>query len=115
RLVAAARAERPDALIVIDSPDFNFRLAPQVRKLGVPIIYYISPQIWAWRPGRLKTIRRFADRVLVIFPFEEAIYREGGVPVEFVGHPLVDLSAPSVSRPAFLARHQLSASEQGEI
>jgi lipid-A-disaccharide synthase len=110
RLVSSARAARPDALIVIDSPDFNFRLAPQVRKLGVPIIYYISPQIWAWRPGRLKTIRGFADRVLVIFPFEEAIYRDGGVPVEFVGHPLVDLSAPSASRAAFLARHQLSAS-----
>jgi lipid-A-disaccharide synthase len=110
RLVAAARAERPDALIVIDSPDFNFRLAPQIRKLGVPVIYYISPQIWAWRPGRLKTIRGFADRVLVIFPFEEAIYRDGDVPVEFVGHPLVDLSAPSASRDTFLARHGLSAS-----
>jgi lipid-A-disaccharide synthase len=109
RLVAAARAERPDALIVIDSPDFNFRLAPAVRKLGVPVIYYISPQIWAWRPGRLKTIRRIADRVLVIFPFEEAIYREGGVPVEFVGHPLVDLSAPSMTRERFLTQHGLSA------
>jgi lipid-A-disaccharide synthase len=103
RLVAAARAHRPDTLIVIDSPDFNFRLAPQVRKLGVPIVYYISPQIWAWRAARLNAIRAFADRVLVIFPFEEAIYREGGVPVEFVGHPLVDLCAPSASREQFLA------------
>jgi lipid-A-disaccharide synthase len=110
RLVSAARAERPDALVVIDSPDFNFRLAPQVRKLGVPVIYYISPQIWAWRPGRLKTIRGFADRVLVIFPFEESIYRAGGVPVEFVGHPLVDLSAASASRDEFLTRHGLSPS-----
>jgi len=109
RLVAAARAERPDALVVIDSPDFNFRLAPAVKRLGVPVIYYISPQIWAWRPGRLKTIREFADRVLVIFPFEEAIYRDGGVPVEFVGHPLVDLSAPSTTRERFLAQHGLSA------
>jgi lipid-A-disaccharide synthase len=108
RLVAAARAERPDALIVIDSPDFNFRLAPQIRKLGVPVVYYISPQIWAWRPGRLKTIRGFADRVLVIFPFEEAIYREAGVPVDFVGHPLVELSAPTATRAQFLARHGLS-------
>jgi lipid-A-disaccharide synthase len=110
RLVAAARAEPPDALIVIDSPDFNFRLAPRIKKLGVPIIYYISPQIWAWRAGRLKTIRAFADRVLVIFPFEEAIYRDGGVPVEFVGHPLVDLSAPSATREQFLSRHRLSPS-----
>jgi lipid-A-disaccharide synthase len=110
RLVAAARAERPDALVVIDSPDFNFRLAPAVKKLGVPVVYYISPQIWAWRPGRLKTIRDIADRVLVIFPFEEAIYRDGGVPVEFVGHPLVDLSAPSMTRERFLAQHALSVS-----
>src|SRR5439155_807859 len=84
------------------------RLAPQIKRLGVPVIYYISPQIWAWRARRLETIRTFADRVLVIFPFEEAIYREGGVPVEFVGHPLVDLSAPSASREDFLARHRLS-------
>jgi len=110
RLVGAARAERPDALVAIDSPDFNFRLAPQIKRLGVPVVYYISPQIWAWRPGRLRTIRAFADRMLVIFPFEEAIYRDGGVPVEFVGHPLVDLSAPSETRERFLARHGLSPS-----
>jgi lipid-A-disaccharide synthase len=110
RLVAAARAERPDALVVIDAPDLNFRVAPQIKKLGVPVVYYISPQIWAWRPRRLNTIRRFADRVLVIFPFEEAIYREGGVPVEFVGHPLVDLSEPSTTRGRFLTSHGLSAS-----
>ena len=66
------------------------------------MVYYVSPQIWAWRPGRLKTIRSVADRVLVIFPFEEAIYRRGGVPVEFVGHPLVDLAKPSAPRDVFL-------------
>jgi lipid-A-disaccharide synthase len=92
-LTRAARAERPDALVVIDFPDFNFPLARRVKSLGVPIVYYISPQIWAWREGRLKTIRGLADRVLVIFPFEEEIYRKAGVPVQFVGHPLVDLSA----------------------
>jgi len=102
RLVRAARANRPDALIVIDAPDFNFRLAPRIKKLGVPVIYYISPQIWAWRRARLRAIRGFADRVLVIFPFEEAIYRDGGVPVEFVGHPLVDLLAPVAAREPFL-------------
>jgi lipid-A-disaccharide synthase len=110
RLVAAAEAERPDALILIDFPDFNFRLAPPIRRLGVPVIYYISPQIWAWRKGRLKTMRAIADRVLVIFPFEEAIYREGGVPVEFVGHPLVDLAVPSADRQTFLAAHGLTPS-----
>ena len=82
--VAAARAERPDALILIDFSGFNFRLAPSIRRFGVPVVYYISPQIWASRPGRLATIRAIADRVLVIFPFEEAIYRDGGVPVERV-------------------------------
>jgi lipid-A-disaccharide synthase len=108
RLLSAARAERPDALVVIDFPDFNFPLARNIRKLGVPVVYYISPQIWAWRAGRLKTIREIADLVLVIFAFEEAIYRDGGVPVEFVGHPLVDLAKPSEPRERFRRRHGLS-------
>ena len=110
RLVSWARANRPDALVVIDFPDFNFRLAKRVKALGIPVVYYISPQIWAWRPKRLAAIRDFADLVLVIFPFEEAIYRDGGVPVEFVGHPLVDLVRPSAPRAAFLASHRFSAS-----
>src|SRR5204863_7598746 len=104
RLVRAARAYRPDALVVIDAPDCKFRLAPRIKTLGVPVVYYIGPQIWAWRASRLRTIRRFADRVLVIFPFEEAIYRGGGVPVEFVGHPLVDLIAPASAREPLLPK-----------
>jgi lipid-A-disaccharide synthase len=107
RLVDSARTVRPDALVVIDFPDFNFRLARRIKQLGIPVVYYISPQIWAWRAGRLKTIREVADRVLVIFPFEEAIYREGGVPVTFVGHPMVELAQP-VNREAFLSRLRLS-------
>ncbi|HEX7138682.1 MAG TPA: lipid-A-disaccharide synthase [Vicinamibacterales bacterium] len=110
RLLASARTERPDALVVIDSPDFNFRLAAAIRRLGVPVIYYISPQIWAWRQGRIKTIRRFADLVLVIFPFEEDLYRKHDVPVEFVGHPLVDLTATTSARETFLRTHALSPS-----
>ena len=102
RLVADAAAERPDALVLIDFSGFNFRLAPAIKRLGVPVIYYISPQIWASRPGRLATMRAIADRVLVIFPFEAAIYQRGGVPVEFVGHPLIDLATPTASRDAFL-------------
>ena len=109
RLVAAARADRPDGLVVIDFPDFNFPLAREIRKLRVPVVYYISPQIWAWRPKRLETIRRLADRVLVIFPFEEKIYRDGGVPVEFVGHPLVDLAEPQGSRESARRRIGLAA------
>jgi lipid-A-disaccharide synthase len=108
RLVADAERHRPDALVLIDFPDFNFRLAPLVKRLGVPVVYYISPQIWAWRPKRLETIRRIADRVLVIFPFEEAIYRDRGVPVEFVGHPLVDLAAAGGDRGGFLTARGLS-------
>jgi lipid-A-disaccharide synthase len=110
RLVRSARQERPDALIAIDFPDFNFPLARRVKKLGIPVIYYISPQIWAWRPGRLHTMRAVADRVLVIFPFEEEIYRSGGVPVEFVGHPLVDLARASSDRATLLESLGLSAS-----
>lgn len=110
KLVEAARAQRPDALVLIDFSGFNFRLAPSIKRLGVPVIYYISPQIWASRPGRLETMRTIADRVLVIFPFEAAIYERGGVPVEFVGHPLIDLTKPSAGRDAFLAARGLRPS-----
>jgi lipid-A-disaccharide synthase len=98
RLVAEARTSRPDVFVALDFPDFNFRLAQTVRRMGVPVVYYISPQLWAWRPGRMKTMKRIADRVLVIFPFEEEIYRQAGVPVEWVGHPLLDRDWPSRSR-----------------
>jgi lipid-A-disaccharide synthase len=103
RLVDSARTEKPQALVVIDFPDFNFRLAAAVKKLGVPIIYYISPQLWAWRKSRMQVMKRLADRVLVIFPFEEQIYRDAGVPVQFVGHPLVDLARAQEPKDTFLA------------
>jgi lipid-A-disaccharide synthase len=99
-LTEAARARRPDVFVAIDFPDFNFRLLPRMKALGIPIVYYISPQLWAWRPGRLKTIKQYVDRMLVIFPFEEAIYRDAGIPVTFVGHPLIDLAVPQRSREA---------------
>lgn len=89
RLTEAARELKPDVFVPIDFPDFNFRLMSRMHGLGVPVAYYISPQLWAWRPGRMKTMQRYVDRVLVIFPFEERLYREAGVPVEFVGHPLI--------------------------
>ena len=98
KLVEDATTSRPAALIVIDFFGFNARLARRVKALGIPVIYYVSPQIWAWRPGRIKTIRELADLVLVIFPFEEAIYRDAGVPVQFVGHPLIDLAAGAASK-----------------
>ena len=109
KLVAFARTERPDGLVVIDFPDFNFRLARRVKALGIPVVYYISPQIWAWRPKRIETIRQIADRVLVIFPFEEDVYRQAGVPVEFVGHPLIDLATASAPRSTFLPARGLTS------
>ncbi len=102
RLLAHAAATRPDVFVAVDFPDFNFRLAQAMRRLGVPVVYYISPQLWAWRPGRMKTMQRIADRVLVIFPFEEEIYRRAGVPVEWVGHPLLDVPAGVAPRSTFL-------------
>ena len=107
RLIDDAETTRPDVFVAIDFPDFNFRLAAAVRKREVPVVYYISPQLWAWRRGRMRTMRRIADRVLVIFPFEEAIYREAGVPVQWVGHPLLDVAKTPEPRTAFLARLQL--------
>jgi len=111
RLVEAARVEQPQALVVIDFPDFNFRLAAAVRKLGIPVIYYISPQLWAWRTHRMRTMKRIAERVLVIFPFEEQLYRDAGVPVQFVGHPLVDLARAQEPRDAFLKEVGLDGSK----
>jgi lipid-A-disaccharide synthase len=100
RLVQAARDERPDVLVLIDYPDFNFRLMAAVKRLGVPVVYYVSPQLWAWRPGRIQTMKALVDRVLPIFPFEEPLYRAEGVEVEFVGHPLVELVRIHDSRDA---------------
>ncbi len=91
RLVDLARTARPDVFVAIDFPDFNFRLASAVHALGIPVVYYVSPQLWAWRPGRIRALKAFADKVLPIFPFEVEIYERAGVPVEFVGHPLIDL------------------------
>jgi lipid-A-disaccharide synthase len=110
RLVQAAADEQPDVLVVIDYPDFNFRLMAAVKRLGVPVVYYVSPQLWAWRPGRMQTMRSLVDRVLPIFPFEEALYRNEGMDVQFVGHPLVDLAVVQQSRDAFAARHDLDPS-----
>ena len=102
RMVARARAEKPDVFVAIDFPEINFRLAAAMRRLGVPVVYYVGPQLWAWRRGRIRTMRRVVDRVLVIFPFETDIYRAADIPVEFVGHPLLELTAASSGRDPFL-------------
>lgn len=103
----AARTRQPDVFVAVDFPDFNFRLLPSMRALGVKVVYYVSPQLWAWRPARLETIRRYVDRMLVIFPFEKELYERAGVPVEFVGHPLVDLARARQPREAFLRANAL--------
>ena len=100
----AADRIRPDVFVPIDFPDFNFGLMRAMAKRGVPIVYYISPQLWAWRKGRMRTMQRLVSKVLPIFPFEEKLYREAGVDAEFVGHPLVDLVEPSADRATLRAR-----------
>jgi len=94
-LVRAAEAQPPHVFVPIDFPDFNFFVARALHKRGIPIVYYISPQLWAWRRGRLNTMKRVVDRVLVIFPFEAPFYEQAGVPVTFVGHPIVVIAAES--------------------
>ena len=111
QLVKAAKDQKPDALVVIDYPDFNFSLMKRIKRLGIPVIYYISPQLWAWRAGRIRQMKRSVDRVLPIFPFEAAIYQRQGIDVRFVGHPLIDLAKPRLSREAFLKRLNLDPSK----
>lgn len=89
-VVSRCEREKPDAAILLDYPGFNMRLGKKLHALGIPVYYYISPQVWAWRSGRIDTIRKFVRKMFVIFPFEEKIYTERGVPAEFVGHPLVE-------------------------
>ncbi len=91
RLKRFLRYERPDLLILIDFPDFNIMLGKSARKLGIPVLYYISPQVWVWRKGRIKTISRLVKAMIVVFPFEVPLYEKAGVDVRFVGHPLTDV------------------------
>ena len=104
RLKKFAKKNRPDLAILVDFPDFNLRLAKELKRLGTPVLYFVAPQVWAWRRGRLKTLRRNVDRLLCIFPFEEEFFRAGGVPAEFVGHPLATRVAPTLSANEFRGR-----------
>lgn len=107
RLIRAAKEARPSALVVVDYPDFNFRLMRAIKRLRVPVIYYVCPQLWAWRPHRIKMMKLLVDRVLPIFPFEEELYRREGMDVRFVGHPLIDLVRPTQSKEAFCRKLRL--------
>jgi lipid-A-disaccharide synthase len=102
------RDDPPDLLILIDFPDFNLKLASKAKKLGIPIFYYISPQVWAWRTGRVKTIQRLVDTMAVILPFEQSFYRSRGVTAHYVGHPLLDSVRVGQDRQAFCQRHGIN-------
>lgn len=107
RLVREARNRKPDAAILIDFPDFNLRLARQLHQLGIPVIYYVSPQLWAWRQGRVDQIKKYVRKMLVIFPFETEFYRRHGVEALYVGHPLADEPVLTVSREQYAAVNHL--------
>jgi len=112
KLIAEADRRHPDLAIVIDSPAFNWRVARQMRKRGIPVVYYVCPQFWAWRQGRVRLLRKYVDKALVIFPFEEKFYRDRGVDATFVGHPLAELSPPPIDRAAYASLNKLDAAKQ---
>ncbi|MGO9208641.1 MAG: lipid-A-disaccharide synthase [Terriglobales bacterium] len=102
KLVRAMDERKPQAAVLIDSPAFHFKVARELHRRGIPVIYYVAPQLWAWRSGRVRLARRYFKKVLVIFPFEEKWYRERGVDAEYVGHPLADVARPSESAEEFV-------------
>ncbi len=106
-LIVEADKREPDLAIVIDSPAFNWRVARQMKKRGIPVVYYVAPQFWAWRQGRARLLRDYIDKALVIFPFEEKFYRDRGVDATFVGHPLADLPEPAIHRNDYAAQFHL--------
>jgi lipid-A-disaccharide synthase len=110
RLKQAIRDRRPDIAVLIDFPDIHFKLAEEFHRLGVPVIFFVSPQLWAWKKHRIKLVRKYVDKMLVIFPFEEEFYRDRGVAAEFVGHPLAELPLPTITREQFAAENGLDPS-----
>jgi lipid-A-disaccharide synthase len=111
KLIRVADEKRPAVAVVIDSPAFNWRVARQMRRRGIPVVYYVCPQFWAWRQGRVKLLRKYVDKALVIFPFEEKFYRDRGVDATFVGHPLADLPLPSIRREDYAAANGIDAAK----
>jgi lipid-A-disaccharide synthase len=111
-LIKESDKRKPDLAIVIDSPAFNWRVARQMKRRGIPVVYYVAPQFWAWRQGRVRLIRDYIDKALVIFPFEEKFYRDRGVDATFVGHPLADLPHPAIARTDYAAQFHLDPAKQ---
>ncbi len=110
KLLAEARAQKPDLAILTDSPDFHLRVARQLTKSGIPVVYLVAPQAWAWRKGRVKTLRKAVRKLLCIFPFEEEFFRREGVNARYIGHPLASLVRPSLGKDEFFRKHRLAAS-----
>ncbi len=111
-LIDEADKRKPELAVVIDSPAFNWRVARQMYKRGIPVVYYVCPQFWAWRQGRVKLLRKYVKKALVIFPFEEKFYRDRGVDAEFVGHPLAELPRPSIERADYARQYGLDPEKQ---
>ncbi|MGD0737277.1 MAG: lipid-A-disaccharide synthase [Terracidiphilus sp.] len=107
KLKKSIQTRRPDVAVLIDFPDIHFKLAEELHRLGVPVIFFVSPQLWAWKKHRIKLVRKYVDKMLVIFPFEEQFYLKRGVTAEFVGHPLAELPLPSITRKQFAAQSNL--------
>lgn len=109
QLTREAIRRKPSLAILTDSPDFHFRVAARLKKRGIPVVYFVAPQVWAWRKGRVKTMRRVIDRLLCIFPFEKAFFEAHKVPVSYIGHPLSTRVRPTLSREDFFRKHNLPA------
>ncbi len=105
-------ARRPDVIVTIDSPGFTMRVAGRVRGLGIPLVHYVAPQLWGWRPGRVKELREKVDRILALLPFEGAWFRRHGIEVDFVGHPVLESGLDRGDGAAFRARHGVAAGER---
>jgi lipid-A-disaccharide synthase len=112
KLVRAAKTRRPDLAILTDSPDFHLRLAKKLHALGVPVVYLVAPQAWAWRQGRVKVMRRTLARLLCIFPFEEPFFQAHGVPTTFIGHPLARIVKPTMTRAEFAEKYGLAPDDR---
>ncbi|HEY5254018.1 MAG TPA: lipid-A-disaccharide synthase, partial [Acidobacteriaceae bacterium] len=112
RLVQSIRARKPDLAVLIDFPDVNFRLAKELKRSGIPVLYFVSPQLWAWKEYRVRWVRERVSKMLVIFPFEEKFYRDRGVDAEFVGHPLADLPLPTISRKEYASQYKLDPAKE---
>jgi lipid-A-disaccharide synthase len=111
RIRSEIKTTIPKAAVLIDSPDFNLRLAKILKKHNIPVLYYISPTVWAWRKGRLKNIKRYVNLMMLIFPFEEQIFTEADIPAVFVGHPLLESISTSLSREEFCRLYRLDPSK----